>query len=162
MRLAILPFVHSNLEVSEMEELGAVLAIIVCPRTGRIPLVIDHGKPEPHYYKFPGGKIEPIDIDSVKKYDDQLMADRATCREAKEETGIDVRIVERLPDVRKRTHTLYARICVGDIAQMCPRGDEGEYVRAFSPEQILVLPNFLPQHRQFFDALLAKAQIKVP
>lgn len=136
------------------EDLGAVVTVAIDGSTGRFALVLDRAKPEPHYWKFPGGKIEREDIDPKHPLDDELTADNAAKRETEEETGVNVQIVQRLEPVHKKTHSLYPRIGLGNFEELAATGDEGEIVKAFSLEQIQALTNFMPAHVQFLEATL--------
>lgn len=144
---------------------GAVVIVAIDEKTGRFALVIDRQKPEPHYWKFPGGKIELKDKHPVKSFDDHLAADHAAPRELEEETGLACEreggrfklfTPFRLGTTEKRTHTVYEYVYLADFSTLAALGDEGETVRAFSLEQIRVLQQkgafFLPH-----EALLEKA-----
>lgn len=142
------------------QDLGAVVTVPIDEKTGRFALVIDRSKPEPHFWKFPGGKIEHGDISRDHPYDDELTADNAAWRETEEETGLEVQIVRRLEPVPKRNHTLYPRIGLANFEQLAATGDEGEIVKAFSLEQIKCMPNFMPNHVPFLKATLEFLGVK--
>jgi len=134
---------------------GAVLIVPIDEETGKIALVMDPSKPSPLYWKFPGGGIEYMDIDPQYPFDNYLKADNAARREAREETGLTIRIM-RLGRIPKRTHTLYLYIGLADFAQMAQAGDEGEIPRAFSTEEINRLKNFMPGHQAILKMAIEK------
>lgn len=132
-------------QTDKTADIGASVVAVVDEKTGRFALVLDKTKPEPHYWKFPGGKIDSEDVNPEHPYDDQLAADNAAVREVREETGVKV-LVSRLGKIDKRTHVQYLYIGLGDFAELVATGDEGEIVKAFSLDQIRGLSNFFPNH----------------
>ncbi|TSC54840.1 MAG: hypothetical protein LiPW30_306 [Parcubacteria group bacterium LiPW_30] len=135
----------ANQKSDKTAGIGASVVAVIDENTGRFALVLDKTKPEPHYWKFPGGKIDKEDVNPEHPYDDHLAADNAAVREVKEETGVTVR-VSRLGKLDKRTHTQYLYVGLGDFADLAATGDEGEIVKSFSLDQIRGLQNFFPNH----------------
>lgn len=134
---------------------GAVIIVPVDEKTGRIVLVMEPSKPEPHYWKFPGGGIDPEDIDRQCPDDDLRAAFIAARREAKEETDLTVEVM-RIATIAKRTHTVYVFMGLGDVRELQKMGPEGEIPRAFSLEQIRTLTNFMSSHRPILDIAIEK------
>jgi ADP-ribose pyrophosphatase YjhB (NUDIX family) len=135
----------ANQKPDETAGIGASVVAVIDENTGRFALVLDKTKPEPHYWKFPGGKIDKGDVDPEHPYDDHLAADHAAVREVREETGVAVQ-VSRLGKIDKKTHVQYLYVGLGDFADLVATGDEGETVKAFSLDQIKGLSNFFPNH----------------
>lgn len=133
--------------------IGASVVAVIDENTGRFALVLDKAKPEPHYWKFPGGKIDKEDVNPEHPYDDHLAADNAAVREVKEETGVAVQI-SRLGKIDKKTHVQYLYVGLGNFAELAATGDEGEIVKAFSLDQIKELQNFFPNHLPILELAL--------
>lgn len=134
---------------------GAAVVAVIDEETGRFALVLDRAKPEPHYWKFPGGKVDPEDIVPEKPFDDQLAADNAARREVREETGLNAQVM-RLGKIDKRTHVQYLYVGLANFAELAATGDEGEIVKSFSLEQIRLLENFFPSHLPLLGMALAE------
>lgn len=152
------------------EDRGVVFVVAIDFATGRFALVLDPAKPEPHYWKFPGGGIEEIDVDEDHPFDDRLTAENAARREAAEETGLGQngrkrsgrwkhgRLVQLLwvADIKKRTHTQHVFLGLSNFDDLITQGEEGEIVQDFSEAQIRALPNFHPQHGAILNLALEK------
>lgn len=134
---------------------GASVVAVIDENTGRFALVLDRAKPEPHYWKFPGGKVDPEDVIPEKPFDDQLAADNAAKREVLEETGLRARVM-RLGKIDKKTHVQYLYVGLADFAELASTGDEGEIVKSFSLEQLKKLENFFPPHLPILGMALAE------
>lgn len=134
---------------------GASVVAVIDEKTGRFALVLDQTKPEPHYWKFPGGKVDPEDVVPGKPFDDQLAADNAAKREVKEETGLQAQVM-RLGKIDKKTHVQYLYVGLADFADLAATGDEGEIVKSFSLKQIHQLENFFPSHFPLLEMALAE------
>lgn len=134
---------------------GASVVAVIDENTGRFALVLDRAKPEPHYWKFPGGKVDPEDMVPEKPFDDHLAADNAARREVREETGLLARVM-RLGKIEKRTHVQYLYVGLADFAELAATGDEGEIVKSFSLEQLWQLENFFPPHLPILSMALAR------
>lgn len=144
------------------EDLGAALMVIIDKKTGKLVLVLDEKKHSPHYWKFPGGKTERIDIDPSHPYDDEKIADTTAKRETEEETGLQVTIIHRLKPVQKTSHVLYARLAtVENLDRLAKRGDEGELVKAFDLQEILDMDDFMPSHVDFLNEVLDYLDVRV-
>jgi 8-oxo-dGTP pyrophosphatase MutT (NUDIX family) len=140
-------------------DLGACVVVVIDEKTSRFALVIDRSKPEPHYWKFPGGKIDKEDVDPEHPHDDQKAADNAAVRETKEETGLNVQVMQ-LGKIPKKNHTLYMYMGLADFQELTATGDEGEIVKPFSLEQIKslqALGNFFPNHLPILHEALRQA-----
>lgn len=134
---------------------GAAVVAVIDEKTGQFALVLDRTKPEPHYWKFPGGKVDPEDLVPEKPFDDQLAADNAARREVREETGLNAQVM-RLGKIDKKTHVQYLYVGLANFAELAATGDEGEVVKSFSLGQIRQLENFFPNHIPLLNMTLAK------
>lgn len=141
------------------QDLGAVLIAVIDQETGNIALVRDPKKPAPICWKFPGGKIEQVDIVPGRPHDFELTADNAARRECQEETGIALEKLARLSTMFKHGHSLFVRAGVGDFRNLIATGDEGEEVRSFSLAEIQKMHDFLPTHRPVLANLLEYLEI---
>jgi len=122
---------------------ASALCILDCP--DGILLVLERSKPEPHYWKIPGGKAEPSDKSIL----------HTAQRELKEETGILVGVnrIYLLSTIDKGSHDLH--ICTTVMLktpeqEMLTPEDEIDEARIFSPSDIIseLVPNhkILPAH----------------
>ncbi|HCR52041.1 TPA: hypothetical protein DIV48_00135 [Candidatus Kaiserbacteria bacterium] len=134
---------------------GAVIIVPIDEKTGRIVLVMEPSKPEPHYWKFPGGGIELCDVDPRFPDDDMQAAYNAARREAEEETGVAVEVAH-IATIPRKTHIVHIFTGLGDVDQLRKRGPEGEIPQAFSLGQIRALTNFMPSHRPILDIAVEK------
>lgn len=137
---------------------GVVLVVAIDLTTGRFALVLDPAKPEPHYWKFPGGGIEAVDVVPEHPFDDMAAAEKAAARELKEETGLTGRLLH-LATISKqvpRPHMQYAYLVLGDFKDLAQIGAELEFVRDYSLEEIRALPNFHPDHVKILNLALEK------
>lgn len=139
----------------KVRDRGAALAVIFDedPKSNRVALVMELGKPLPHYWKFPAGGIRERDVDLEHPDDDQRAADNAVLREVKEETGLNARVV-RLGMMQRRRHMLYLYIGVADFGQLVKEGGEGEIPTTFPVESIDTLEPFLVDHRPIWKMAL--------
>ncbi len=120
---------------------GFAVAVIVNSPYG-IPLVRDPRKPQPQYWKFPGGKGHSGES-----------PEQAAVRETEEETGI--KILESqlilLDEEVRRDHFFFAfEAPVMDLIGLKARGDEGEEVKLFSAEYIKRMKDLFSPHRKLF------------
>ena len=134
---------------------GAVIVVPVDQKTGRMILVMERSKPEPHYWKFPGGSIDQGDVDPKRPHDTLRAAHNAARREVKEETGLAVEILY-LGSRTKGSHTQYIFVGLGDVGHICEMGAEGEIPRVFSAEQTRDLTNFMPSHKAILEMALKR------
>lgn len=134
---------------------GAAVVAVIDENTGRFVLVLDRAKPEPHYWKFPGGKVDPEDVVPERPFNDELAADNAAKREVLEETGLHARVM-RLGKIDKKTHVQYLYVGLADFSELAATGDEGELVKSFSLEQLRQLENFFPSHLPILSMVLVE------
>lgn len=128
----------------ETSSAHAVAVLVVTPQG--IPLVRDPKKPEPHYWKLPGGRSEEGET-----------AVQCAVRELNEELGIALgeTDLKQVTSQSRGNHTFtlfQARLPA--LPELKQQGDDGEDVRVFSPQQILMLPDFFPNHRAASAQLL--------
>ncbi len=105
----------------------------------KIPLVCDRAKPLPHYWKYPGGKGEGDET-----------PEETAIREVEEEAGIllcrgALRVLVRED---RKTHVFILFETEATLRQegVKARGNEGEDVALFKPEEVLAMPDFFPSH----------------
>ena len=116
---------------------------IVAETPDGIPMVSDPKKPEPRFWKFPGGRNQ-LDETPVK----------AAIREMREETGVSVS-ADEMRLIHRETRgasggshgffVFHARIT--RKVELLERGAGGEIVKFFTGEELKTLPNFFPSHR---------------
>ena len=117
---------------------GHAAAVLIVTPQG-IPLVRDPEKPDPVFWKFPGGQGQ-----------DRETPEECGVREAEEETGIHLPIhdLTLLCSEQRFDHvfTLFmARLSA--LPEMRVQGNEGEEIGVFSIEAILAMKEtFLPGH----------------
>lgn len=143
----------------QSEDRGAVVIVVIDQETGRFALVLDRAKPEPHYWKFPGGGVDDEDVVPERPFDDLSASRGAAERELKEETGLTAELLH-LASIKKRTHTQYAYLGLADFKNLAQFGVDGEIVKDFSLEQIRALQNFHPLHGRILDLALEKLEFK--
>lgn len=121
--------------------LHAVAVLLVTPEG--IPLVKDPKKPPPSFWKLPGGRGPALET-----------AEEVAIRELKEEIGIslskkDLKVIHRED---RGTHILTIfRADLPSLPALKQWGDEREQVGVFSPQAILSLPNFFPNHLKIVE-----------
>ena len=114
----------------------AVAVLVVTPKG--IPLVKDPKKRQPLFWKLPGGRGDKTET-----------AEEAAVRELKEEIGIslnkkDLKIIYQKD---RGTHILTIfRADLSFLPKLKQQGDEGEEIGIFSPQEILPMPDFFPNH----------------
>ena len=128
------------------------VAIIVETPDG-IPLVSDPQKPEPRFWKFPGGRNEPGETPI-----------KTAMRELREETGISASLSE-MKLIHEETRgagaelhgffVFYAKL--SQKPTLLKHGAGGEEIRFFTSEEIKTMPNFFPNHRTLFSRFVLKA-----
>lgn len=132
---------------------GAVVVVVIDEKTDQFALVPDHNK---HYWKFPGGVIQAVDVDPARPSDDDLTAINAARRETRKETGLTVELLP-LCRVAKTTHTLHAFLGLAHFGELVTSMGEEERARAVSLRQIADLcgaSKFLPAHKYYLDVAL--------
>lgn len=130
----------------------AAVVLIVSPQG--IPLVRDPSKPSPVFWKLPGGHGEAGE-------DARMCA----VREIREETGILLDGAELIElDVMDRgTHTLtFFQANIPSLSGIIQQGNEGEEVRVFSPSEIFLMENFMPNHFTVIRHILQGLSKKLP
>ena len=124
--------------------LHAVAVLLVAPEG--IPLVKDPKKPFPPFWKLPGGRGTKAET-----------AEETAIRELEEEIGVslakeDLKIIHQED---KKTHMLTIfRTDLPFLPKLKKQGDEGEEIRIFSPEEIISLPDFFPNHFKIIEKQL--------
>ena len=124
---------------------GYAVAVLIITPNG-IPLIRDPKKPSPVFWKAPGGRSNAGEG-----------SEAAAIREIKEELGIalqkDDLVLLREED--KGSHVLaFFTAKLEALPALKARGDEGEEIRLFSPEDILSMADFFPNHRKIFESTL--------
>jgi ADP-ribose pyrophosphatase YjhB (NUDIX family) len=122
---------------------------VLCIAPEGIPLVRNPRKPTPHFWKLPGGKGKPGET-----------PEEAAVRELEEETGIRVSMLDLgLVDQEDRgDHVIYVfRVEVPNLAGLLTRGDEGEEVKVFMPEEILGMKDFFLPHRDAVGQIIVES-----
>lgn len=131
---------------NEPSENWAAIVYVKGPQNQTV-LVLDRGKPMPHFWKLAGGRKEPIDCDIPAK---------TAQRELKEETGIDVdyRDLELIERVSKWNHDLYVySVTVMNFNGILKIGDEGEKVAIFEKHELEKMVDFFPPHWGYLKKL---------
>lgn len=124
--------------------LYAVAVFLVTPEG--IPLVKDPKKPPPLFWKLPGGRGRATET-----------AEEVAIRELKEEIGVslakkDLKVIHQED---RSTHILIIfRADLSFLPKLKQQGDEQEEIRVFSPQAILSLPNFFPNHLKIVESYL--------
>lgn len=121
---------------------------VLCAAPEGIPLVRNPRKPTPHFWKLPGGKGR-----------DRETAEEAAVRELEEETGITVSVRDLgLVDQQNRgDHIVFVfQVAVPSLAGLRERGDEGEEVKVFSPEEVFDMKDFFLPHRDAVGDILVQ------
>ena len=110
------------------------------------PLVKDPKKRPPPFWKLPGGRGPATET-----------AEEVAIRELEEEIGVslakeDLKVIYRED---RETHILTIfRADLPSLPKLKQQGDEREEVRVFSPQEILSLPDFFPNHLRVVQAYL--------
>ena len=137
----------------ELADGGAVL-VILTDTGGRVVLVQSQDRPEPLFWKFPGGGVEPGET-----------ALQAAAREVWEETGIHIDpeeltwlMTQYLDDHDKRT--FIAQISPERLAAHARRGNDGEMVGLFKHKELPTMLDFLEEHRRILTRFLARKSQK--
>lgn len=120
-----------------------VSVLIITPKG--VPLVRDPKKPEPRYWKLPGGRSEigekPLET---------------AIREAKEETGLDLdpMSMDLVYSEERENHDFYLFQSVAvSLNGFKDAGNEGEEVKLFTPDEIKTLPDFFPAHKEILEEI---------
>ena len=121
----------------------AVAALLVTPKG--IPIVRDPKKPDPNFWKLPGGRSEGKETPK-----------QALMREIKEEVGLslkpdDIKIVYE-EEREGHTFCLFQGAPVSLIG-LKTKGNEGEDVKLFLPEELKKLSEFFPPHREILKEI---------
>lgn len=122
---------------------SAVAALVISPKG--IPLIRDPKKPAPHYWKLPGGRSGPDESPET-----------SAIREVEEEIGLilkkdELKIVYR---EERESHAFYLfRDEVFSLEGLKSKGDEGEEVKLFLPEELKNLPDLFPPHREILEEI---------
>lgn len=122
----------------------AVAVLIITPQG--VPLIRDPKKPVPVFWKLPGGRSNVPET-----------AEQAAVREVKEEIGIIIKEKELgiIYQEDRGSHILIIfRIDLPALSQLKKRGDEGEEIKIFSPQEILSMNDFFPNHRKVVETIL--------
>lgn len=121
----------------------ATAVLVVAPEG--IPMVRDPKKPEPRYWKLPGGRSEGEET-----------PEECAVREVEQETGLILEIDELtlLREEARGSHTLILfRADIPSLADLKMVGAEQEEIRVFTKEEIPTLPDLFPNHRIAFLSL---------
>ena len=118
---------------------GTAVGVFVESPEG-IPLVLDVNKPQPHFWKLPGGKGEGNET-----------PEESGCRECREETGVIIPMgsAEAIYEEPRKNHVFHLiHAKVTSLNGLKPVGDEGEIVKVFSKDEMRALENFFPSHKK--------------
>ena len=121
------------------------VAVLVVTRQG-IPLIRDHRKPAPVFWKAPGGRSNANES-----------AKAAAIREVQEEVGITLKEndLSVIREEGRGSHTLVFFVAkLESLPSIKTRGNEGEEIKLFSPKEILAAQDFFPNHRRVFEKIL--------
>lgn len=134
-----------------MKEIAAIV-LIVTP--DGIPLVRDPSKPDPLFWKLPGGH--------GKAGED---ARACAVREVREETGIDLSnaAMETVAEIDRGNHILsvfYADLPDLPSDFIHKQGEEGEEVCLFTPREIFGMRDFMSSHLVLIAGTLSKIIVK--
>ena len=112
----------------------AVAIMVVAPE--RIPLIRDPKKPAPVYWKIPGGRSEGEET-----------AEEVALRELEEEIGISMDELRLVYQENRGNHVFSLfRLDLPRLPQLKEHGDEGEEIKIFTPQEILLRGDFFPPH----------------
>lgn len=130
-----------------MEAKGTA-AVVLVEALGKVVLVKDPTKPEPHHWKLPGGKAQ-----KVRRGDGGVVfpetPQQVAWRETSQETGITTdpeRFKWILAEDRGDHMKHLFRLQVESLEGLKPRGNEGEFVAIFDRERLGTMDLF-PPHR---------------
>lgn len=119
-------------------------------------LVYDESKENPAW-KFPGGGGQWLAI--VGRWE---TPEETARRELEEETGLIAGHLTLLAIINKGTHMWYLYEAVLDDFQgLRARGNDGEFVKVFPASQLLLMQNFLKQHKQVTQDLVLEGKINL-
>lgn len=119
--------------------------VFVRDQQGQTVLVLDRGKPLPHFWKLAGGRQEQGETPVM-----------TAKRELKEETGLDVKTenLKLVEKIAKRNHDLYVyETVVQNFDGLLKIGDEGEKVAIFHESEIETMVDFFPPHRTYLQKI---------
>lgn len=121
----------------------AVAALLVTPQG--IPLIRDPKKPDPNFWKLPGGRSEGKETPK-----------QAVIREIKEEVGLAIgsEEIQIIYEEEREGHTfcLFQGAPIS-IAGLKEKGNEGEDVKLFLPEELRKLSTFFPPHQEILKEI---------
>lgn len=132
----------------------AVVVIVLGPG-GKTIQVSDPFKPDPVYWKFPGGK---------KKGEETVL--QTASRELREETGIEAvteKDLELISEINKswhkNPHTLFVfKVCVDSFDGLLKFGEERNSttleVRLFEINKIPEMKDFFPSHKLYLEKII--------
>ena len=127
------------------DETGVAAVVLIVAPQG-IPLVRDPSKPRPLFWKLPGGHGEEGED-----------AHMCAVREIEEETGIVLNgaQIKKIDAIKRSTHTLTAFLAnIPSLSGLRRRGNEGEEVKVFTPQEILSMKDFMPNHYSVVSQIL--------
>lgn len=131
-------------QISERGEAIAIFAKVPMDRVPSVVLVKDTGKPEPHFWKLPGGKVDLGET-----------CLEAAFRELEEETGIrarpeDFRLVCQED---RRDHDFFLYEVEANLGTVKSHGNEGEMVRICPLDRLSTLRDFFGPHKRLLTTL---------
>lgn len=119
---------------------------VLCIAPEGIPLVRDPGKPRPLFWKLAGGKG-----------DGDETPEETAVREILEELGIKIRQEDLVPVDKedKGDHIIYYyQVTIPNLIGLRERGDEGEEVQVFAPQEVVRMRDFFLPHRDAVGQIL--------
>lgn len=141
--ISLLPNGTYDIIGGSMTEFKNYAVAIILETPSGIPLVFDPHKPEPHFWKFPGGRNHPGETPG-----------ETAIRELKEETSVGIppdalRLIheEARGDPKGRHWFFLFWAKISNSVSISPHGAGGEMVKLFSLETIKTMPDFFPNHR---------------
>lgn len=122
-------------------------AVVIEGPGKKIPLILNPGKPLPHFWKFPGGRSEEGET-----------PEETAIREVAEETGLTLERVVGFEAMNRGDHMLhFFGAKVPSFEGLAKTGRDGERVALFTYEEIIEMVDFFGPHRELLDSICQRA-----
>ena len=121
----------------------AVAILIITPKG--IPLVRDPKKPEPRYWKLPGGRSKSNET-----------PEKTAIREVKEEVGLALKSEDiwiAYSEERDDHNFFLIQATIVSLDGLKSIGDEEEEVKLFLPDSLKKMTDFFPPHREILEEI---------